>query len=651
MIAWWLTGSMTRKRQARLLAVLLRRGDWVTAGYLADHLGVTPRSVRSYVTSINRQAAGGDAIESGPQGYRATSAAGNVRLAALDPDRGTPRERLHALLRQLLDEPDGVDVFQAAVAMHVSVGTVEADLRRIRGMLRDTDLTFARDAAVVTIEGDELARRRLVSRIVHDELDEESFDIDALRRAADGMGIPAEAFGDVGRGLVDALSDLGHAVNELAVADVVLHIAIAAGRVERGHPLAHRDAATEGEPAHVAAAIDTLARRHIGVAMGEGDLSHLASLAMMSIVDPTGAGAPDLEPAVETAVSDAVARAVRTYDVGIPTEGLASGLALHVQNLVRRADEQLWSRNPMTRSLKAASPIAFEMAVAVASDLSDALDVAIPDDEIADIAMHLGAALALGRQAQASLTAVIVCPGYDSMRQQLRASIERSLGHEIDVTTVQAGYDPDWDALGTDLVLTTIDPPAGLPGGSDRIVRIPPFLAERDIARIAEAANRVRRQRRLSGLRAEMERWFIPAAFVRDLDAQTPEDVIRRLGGALVAEGIIDGAYVESAIERERLSSTAFTESLAVPHAMTMSASRTAIAVAVNEQAIEWGSDRVHVVALVAFSESDRAAFQTVFEQFVDVFADPENARRITRRARDLPSFLTELATLIDDPV
>ncbi|MFP3468384.1 transcriptional antiterminator, partial [Leifsonia sp. SIMBA_070] len=76
----------------------------------------------------------------------------------------------------------------------------------------------------------------------------------------------------------------------------------------------------------------------------------------------------------------------------------------------------------------------------------------------------------------------------------------------------------DWSGFGTDLVFTTIDPPANA-GGADRAVRIPPFLAERDVARVADAAGRVRRQRRLARLRAEIQRWFVPGAFVRDIVA------------------------------------------------------------------------------------------------------------------------------------
>jgi lichenan operon transcriptional antiterminator len=96
------------------------------------------------------------------------------------------------------------------------------------------------------------------------------------------------------------------------------------------------------------------------------------------------------------------------------------------------------------------------------------------------------------------------------------------------------------------------------------------------------------------------------------------------------------------------MSSTAFTDTIAVPHAMEMSATRTAIAIVVNETPMAWGENRVNVIALIAFSESGRKAFQDVFDQLVEVFSDRDDLQRIVRRASDFPSFLDELVHVMD---
>jgi len=180
------------------------------------------------------------------------------------------------------------------------------------------------------------------------------------------------------------------------------------------------------------------------------------------------------------------------------------------------------------------------------------------------------------------------------------------------------------------------------------VVRITPFLAETDIERVQQAAARIRRARRLSRLREELQRYFSADAFLSPVPDAGEETIIRMLGGMLTAGGLIGDDYISGTIERERMSSTAFTDALAVPHALQMTARRTAIAIGIADGSVAWGAGRVQVVALAAFSEDDRDAFQTVFEQLVEVFSERESVQRIVRRATGFDAFLDELVAVID---
>ncbi|MGV9195238.1 BglG family transcription antiterminator [Microbacterium sp. MC2] len=638
---------MSRARQDRVAALLMRDGGWVTAAALADTIGVTPRSIRSYVTALNARVPGGGAVESGPQGYRAGPDA-HAALRVSDP--ATPRDRLHQVVRAMLAAPEGIDVFETAERFHVSPATLEADLGRIRALLDGTELVLERVASRVRLTGTEMAQRRLLSRLAHDETEDAAFDLDALRRALGEESIGAAAFGPFKSELVAGLGELGYFVNEFGLGDVMVHIAITADRVARGHALDAAGTGTGGAdaPAAIGALIDRLSTRHLGVRLGEGDRRHLATLVQTRVIAP-GAAQPasiigeQVSPEVADAVRDVVGRAAAEFLVDIDHDDFVLRLALHVQNLRERARAQAWSRNPLTRSLKTTYPMIFEVAVFIADGLRGLLGIPLLDDEIAYIAMHVGGRLERSRRAGELLTATIVCPGYYELHELLRSSVDRSLGQAINVVEVDTRVDPDWAAFGTDLVLTTID----APGGDDRVVRIQPFLTEADVERVQAAAARTRRARRLARLRTDLERYFSPDAFVPQVTG-SEETVIRGLGGLLVAQGVIDDDYVERTLERERLSSTAFTDALAVPHALGMTATRTAIAIGIADPSMPWGDGRVQVIAMVAFSESDRAAFQTVFEQLVEVFSERDSVQRIVRRATTFAAFLDELVAVVD---
>jgi lichenan operon transcriptional antiterminator len=230
------------------------------------------------------------------------------------------------------------------------------------------------------------------------------------------------------------------------------------------------------------------------------------------------------------------------------------------------------------------------------------------------------------------------------MHVLLRERIERVLGDELEVVSVVTRSDVDWSGLEADLVLTTIDP--GLLG--DGIIVIQPFLTETDIERIRKAASRVRRLRRRAHLKDDLLQFFDASLFSHNFYASDEDAMIRALGERMAEQGIIEPEYIDGAIERELMSSTAFTDNLAVPHSMSMTANRTSIAIVINDTPMDWGEARVNVVALVAFSAAGRKSFQDVFDQFVEVFSDRNDVQRLVRRSVDFASFIDELVHLMD---
>ncbi len=266
----WLTESVSRTRHDQVIAHLLRGRDWVTAAELAGVVGVTPRSIRSYVTAINARVPAGTAVESGPRGYRAGPEAAQALHAVAEAP--STRDRLHRLVRALLESPEGIEVFDTAAAFFVSPATLEADLARVRALLGGTQLTLHRTASRAFLRGPETAQRRLLSRLAHDEMEASAFDLAALQRALGADAVEPGAFGRFKADLVAGLEGLGYVVNELSIGDVMMHVAIAADRVARERGLDEAPAPASAERAQIGELIDELAREHLGIRFGGGDL-------------------------------------------------------------------------------------------------------------------------------------------------------------------------------------------------------------------------------------------------------------------------------------------------------------------------------------------------------------------------------------------
>jgi len=629
----------------RLVEALADDDAAVTASRLADRLGVSDRTVRSYAAQANRT--GEVVVESGPDGYRLDRSAWarvlHARSEAADAD--TPDGRRARLIRDLVDARDGLDVHEVAAAAHVSESTVEADLGRVRTRLQGTGLSLAREGSRVRLAGPETAMRRLLGSLVREEGRRGIRDLSSLR-----AGFPPME--DFRSALVAGLREAGLAPNEYALDDVLLHVAIALDRVGRDRVLSPADeaatppdapdsAATEQDraetdrdgavapPDTLSTLLDRLVRAEFDVRLPPAELGHLARLV------GTRVATFQPGPAREAVVREIVARISREWLVELGDDRFIERLALHVENLAARAAEHSYSRNPLTASIKSAYPLIYDLAVYLASELARLEGITVNDDEIAYLAMHLGAQLERTRSRGDVVRVAVDVPEYHDARALLVARLRSALGDEADLV--------DGDPDEADLVVAVLPPDSPMPS----VVTVAPFPTDDDVDRVRTEVARLRRGRRRARLASTLSHSIGPELFVRGVDGRDREGVIRLLGDRLIDAGVIDNAYVQGALERERMSSTAFTDLLAVPHAMTMTASRSAIAIAIDERAIEWGDANVHVVALIAFAEDGRAEFQSVFDQFVEAFSDPENVRRLVRGATDYPGLLTELSGLM----
>jgi lichenan operon transcriptional antiterminator len=613
----------------RLVEVLADADGWTTAARLADRLGVTTRTVRTYAAQANH--GGEPVVESGPDGYRLDGAAWARRLQGrTDASDGGPEGRRARLVRDLVDAPDGLDVFEAAERMHVSESTLESDLGRVRARLQGTGLALERDGSVVRLAGPETAMRRLVGSLVREEGRRGIRDLTAL-----GAGFPAvDGFR---RGLLAGLRDAGWAPNEYALDDVLLHVAIAVDRVSHDRTLERPEGASASDAmVGLVGLVDELVREEFDVRLPPAELEHLARLI------GTRAATRTEGPARIDVLRGIVERISQDWLVELGDDEFLERLALHVDNLAARAAEHSYSRNPLTASIKAAYPLIYDLAVFLASELGRLEGITVNDDEIAYLAMHLGAALERTRSRGDAIRVAVVAPEYHDARQLLLDRLRGGLGDEVELVVGDASAldGPAASVDGADLVVSVLPPRVPHPS----VISVPPFPTADDVERVRQELTRIRRGRRRARLASTLTRTIGPELFVRGVGGRDREAVIRLLGDRLMAAGVIDETYVHGVLERERMSSTAFTDLLAVPHAMTMTAERSAIAIAIDERPIAWGEAEVHVVALIAFAESGRAEFQAVFDQFVEAFSDPENVRR---GAVDYPGLLAELSVLM----
>lgn len=636
---------MTDKYLA-LLEHLRSSDEWLTATWLSEKMGVSTRSVRSYVAAAKSAALPYDIINATSAGYRLNRDAYFSYRAALEakPDSipSTPREREQHIVHRLASNSSGLTIDDLASTLHVSPATIEADVKRIRQTALDSGVAIDRVDNVLTLRGVESQLRRLLSTLVHDTTSSGLLSLDTIAVRFD---IPSLVVFKTD--LIERLDYHRYFINEYGIDSVLLHLAIAVDRVRNGLTLPDDVIELDKDTALVSGIVRELAKRHFAIELGAREEWYLARQLATRIITPGSDGASSIAHADAVDI-ELTARAIDlVYDeylIDLRNDDLIGRLALHIGHLVTRAQFDSPSRNPLQKSIKSSYPLVWDIAVFIASTIQKERNIVIDEDEISYVALHIGSHLERQAQAKNRVTATIVSPSYYDLHIVMRESIEKILGAEITIESVITRTDVRPGDITTDIVISTIP----LDFALDTIVQVQPFLSESDIDAVRRATSRARRSRRRVVIRERLLEYFRADTFFRNVEFGGPESAIRTLGESLKSLGIVNDAYIESAIEREQMSSTVFVDGLAVPHAMSMTAERPTIALAVNETATPWGDQRVHVVAFIAFAASGRDEFQTVFEQFVDVFSSRSNMAEVIKNASTFEGFIDTLVHVID---
>ena len=652
---WCTTGNESRvamERHEQLVARLRAAGAWVSAADLAVELGVTTRSVRNYVAALN-DARGSGFVETSHSGYRLGAAVRSEPTAVVplsQPAKALQApERLHRVLRELVSAGDAVDIHQLAESLKVSSSTIESDLSRARALLPQYRLRLVRDRESLHIGGAEVDKRRLIRHTLTQATTQtRMLKLDAVQRA-----YPSYDIAELKRVVQQALSQHGLEVNEYAINTLVLHLVITIDRIteDRSVTTSPVDAAPDDRIDGAVRELVRYAESQYGVEVDPYETEALVAVVASKSTLSLGEGV-DSDVVVSVVGERYVALVQRIcrelsehYLVDIEDEALVAGLGLHIRNLVVRASAGRPVSNPLVAQIKQAHPLVHELAIYFAQHVELELDVTVSEDEIGFIALHIGGCLERQRQRMDQTSVALVVPKYYRLHEDQSQALTASLGDRARVVATYTSAEQDWRRVDADLVITPVEIPHLHPA---RQVVVSPLLTQHDLDTIHQAVQVARR--RSSWLRAvhQLRQLVDRELFFSSGPWRGRDEVIMHLVAAMQEQGVVGDAFLGQVLEREAMSPTSFSKGLAVPHAMTMEAHRSAIAVYISEEPIDWGGCDVKLVLLVAFNAQERQLFREVFDQMIVTLSESSRVQRLAAAGTDYETFIADLMDLMD---
>lgn len=613
-------------KQNLLIQTLLEKNRCLTAAQLANQLGISVRTVHNYINAVNEQSPG--MIVSTAKGYEIVP---HLARQALKQDTNdipqTAAERCNYILNRLVQSGGSLDLYELCDEIFVSTTTFHSLLGRMRRLTRDYDLTLSVSSNRITLKGTERNRRRLLSSLLYSESSSAFTSIDALQSAFPSIDIE-----EIRCDVMKVFNEYHYFINDYSCINLLLHIAIAINRLQNGYATSDAeidDSVLREEDRQVASQIIARLEWSFNVKFTSAEAYELALLLVSraTALDYQSISLENISSYIGSSCLDLVRLLIDTvkeaYDIHLDEPEFFIRFALHIRNLFVRASHSSFCKNPLVSEIRQTCPLIYDVSAQLSGIILEHTGIAINDDEIAYIALHIGGALETQKELASRVPVALFCPSYYNMDSSLADRITKKLDGKIVLTNVFTREEDLKKIPAQMLVISTvrlhhlIDLP---------VVVISPFLTNSDCLSISRKVDEIHMMRKRSQFRENLNVIMGPDLFECGSAHRTREAVIHHICERLHALGYTESDFENDVLEREGISSTAFSQ-FAIPHTLKMRSKRTGMFVYISRNPIQWGESDVNLVLMLCFNPNERKIFYDIFEPLSMILLDAGNLK------------------------
>lgn len=437
-------------RMRAILSALLTADGYVPAERIAAEIGVSTRTVTREmhgvemalvpygITLLRRTGAGfmltGDEADLTRLGMQVSKTNVCVEL--------TPEQRRSVLTSRLLMADEPLKLFALARLLNVTDSTVSHDLDRLQPWLAEQKITLVRRPGLgVYVEGTERDIRNALVRLIHDHVDEAQLfaligddeDNEGAAHAAEQalLGLVDSASVQRIDGIV-AAAVRGRNIPDAARVGLVVHLALAVRRMQQSDAIA-MDAGALGElrrteEFHAAQTIAERLGETFSLAVPEAEVGYITMhlLGARSAPLPISAGRVDNFRLVQIAQSVMRRAAEKSGAPLLRNRSLLTGLVNHLAPALHRLKLKMDIRNPLLAQMEEEHPELMALARYATPMMEEEAGTPLPADEIAYIAMHIGAALTESGGDRPVVRVLVACPTGLGTSRLLASRIRRA---------------------------------------------------------------------------------------------------------------------------------------------------------------------------------------------------------------------------------
>ncbi len=604
---------MLNKRQERIISIFNENKEWITGKELSRLLGVSDRTIRSDIDTINKHFSN-ELIQSNIRlGYSLDVEKYNQLYVEEDDIPQTPAQRCTYLMQQLLIHEDGINLTFLQEDIYVSGYSIENDIKRVRKTLEKYDtLKLVRSKNYIYLKGNEIDKRKLYKDLLSDETQGNFLNLNKLAMFYKDFDLIQVT--DV---LIRILKEHHYNIKESMFPMLILHIGISIERMlnyQFYKTDIRNDELIASEEYKIAKEYYEKLQDLLSLELREDEICLLALL----ISNKSGQYQPHHIQIDENSIDiqELIQEVVMPIEKKLhihfhEDEDFMSGLKMHLQGLVDRYKQNINADNLFVHEIKKNYPLVFEMGVSVGKTLEESLNITINESEMGFIALHFGAAYErLNRNNK--FKAVMIIPYNQSFSSLGRKKLESMFSERLEILdTFNIFEEAKVLALNPDLLITTIP----LSHDLDILtIQVSMFINNEDESLIFQSLAKLERKRFQNVFNQKISQLINEDYFYMNLDLKDSTEVIEYLCDRLYEGGVVNKFFKKGVLKREEMSPTSFIYSFATPHSFGDYVNIPTISVALLKNPIDWGAYKVKLVILLAINEEDHETLKIFFD-------------------------------------
>lgn len=636
---------MKTSKKELFLNFIKTQHDWIDSSTLANYLNVSTRSIRKYVNEINSN---GEFILSSKKGYK-VNLNNNCQTKVDSSENISPDNRLNLILKELIVNSNGINIFDLSEELFVSPATIEGDIVKANKFIGSYNLKIKQSKFLLKLIGNESAKRKLMSSIIFKETGSDFLSLFDVQKIYQEYNLTK-----LKENIIYILKKYNLFINEYAINNILLHLMITIDRIKKNNYIDSVEVVNyidNNIDINIAKDISNFLESEYNITLTSAELYYLVFQLTnkTTVLNYNQMDTKSLSNYIDEHFVKLTKKIIKNvydlYLIDLSDEEFVVKFTLHVKNLISRAKNNQVLRNQIPQKLKDSYPLIYDISVYICNQIQTLENVDIDEDEISYISLHVGSFFDRQKLLEDKVLCALITPNYYDLQFKIVRDLEKRFNESIEIIQIFSDtHNLDFDNK-VDMVITTlpINNRCPIP-----FVYVNPYLNRKDYDNIQSKFTQIKDRKNILTVQNHLEMYFSESLFMKNIYLDSAKDYIKFMGNILYENKYVKPNYIDDVLIREKMSSTAFNNNVAIPHSMKMDALKTGVCLIVNDKPVKWGEEKVQIIAMIPINEKEKEKFNYIFESFIEILSEWNNVKELTK-ADNYSSFMNRIAYLIQN--